>query len=348
MRSITIAAVAAVSAAGLAVSACGSANGGSANADKSFQALKPGESSVYCGQTCKTALRIDAKARNVTCKVGVSWSDTSFPYGAAAIERSKQTAENFPNIKLYTADGRGDATTQSSQIDDLVAKGVKVLVISPFDAKALAPAVKRAEAKGVKVIASDRSVDAPVTTYVGADNVEDGQTAGKYVTKLLNGKGNVVELQGSLGASPTIARHKGFEDSLAGAPGIKVIASETANYDRATALKVMEDMLQRFPSGKINAVFAQNDEMAIGAIQAIREAGRENQIKVIGIDGQQSALRMVKAGQYAGTVVYPLPVPEHMLAAAKACAGESLPKRIKQLTPLVTQADVAKYDGTTF
>jgi ribose transport system substrate-binding protein len=345
MRPISIAAVAAVS---LTAAACGSDKGGSANASKSFQALKPGESSVYCLAACKQALRIDAKARNVSCKVGVSWSDTSFPYGAAAIARSKQAAKNFPHMTLFTADGRGDATTQSSQVDDLVARGVKVLIISPFDAKALAPAVKRAEAKGVKVIASDRSVDAPVTTYIGADNVDDGHVAGEYVAKLLNGKGNVVELQGSLGASPTIARHKGFADALSSAPGIKVIASQTANYDRATGLKVMEDMLQRFPAGKIDAVFAHNDEMALGAIQAIREAGREDEIKVVGIDGQESALRLVKAGRYAGTVVYPLPVPEHILAAAKVCAGESVPARIKQDAPLVTQANEAKYDGTTF
>jgi ribose transport system substrate-binding protein len=331
------------------VSACGSDSGGaSKNAAKSFSALKPGESSVYCGSGCKRALQIDAKARNAKCTVGVSWSSTAFPYGAAAINRSKQAAKNFPNMKLITVDGRGDATTQSSQIDDLVARGIKVLIISPFDAKALAPAVKRAVDAGVKVIASDRSVDAPVTTYVGADNVEDGQVAGNYVAKLLNGKGNVVELQGSLGASPTIARHKGFEEALKSAPGVKVIASETANYDRAQGLKVMEDLLQRYGSGKIEVVFAHNDEMAIGAIQAIREAGRQDEIKVVGIDGQESALRMVKAGQYAGTVVYPLPVPEHILAAAKVCAGESLPARIKQAAPLVTQENVAKYEGTTF
>jgi ribose transport system substrate-binding protein len=347
MRHIRFNLLLAATAAAALLTACGGSSGAN-NAARSFEALKPGQSSVYCDGACKQALQINAKARNVSCKVGVSWSSTSFPYGAAAIARSKQAAKNFPHMTLFTADGRGDATTQSSQVDDLVARGVKVLIISPFDAKALAPAVKRAEAKGVKVIASDRSVDAPVTTYVGADNVEDGQAAGRYVVKLLHGNGNVIELQGSLGASPTIARHKGFAEALAGAPGVKVTASETANYDRATGLKVMEDMLQRFPSGKIDAVFAHNDEMAIGAIQAIREAGRQDQIKVVGIDGQESALRLVKAGQYAGTAVYPLPVPEHILAAAKACAGESLPKRIKQATPLVTQSEVAKYEGTTF
>jgi ribose transport system substrate-binding protein len=331
----------------LVVAACGSSdNGGGGSA--AFEKLKPGESSIYCVGACKQALQIDKKARNAKCTVGVSWSSTAFPYGAAAISRSKQTAKGFPNMKLVTADGRGDATTQSSQIDDMIARGIDVLIISPFDAKALAPAVNRARKAGVKVIASDRSVDAPVVTYIGADNVDDGLGAGRYIVSLLKGKGNVVELQGSLGASPTIARHKGFAEALQEAPGIKVIANPTANYDRAQGLKVMEDILQRFPKGKINAVFAHNDEMSIGAIQAIREAGRSDEIKVVGIDGQESALRLIKAGRYTGTVVYPLPVPEHILAAAKLCAGEKLPPRIKQAAPLVTQKNVSKFEGTTF
>jgi ribose transport system substrate-binding protein len=338
-----------VSSAALVATACGSSsNSSSSKGDTAFTKLKPGESSIYCDQSCRKALAIDDKARNAKCSVGVSWSSTAFPYGAASISRSKATAKGFPNMTLLTADGRGDATTQSGQIDDFIAKGIKVLIISPFDAKALAPAVNRATKAGIKVIASDRSVDAPVTTYIGADNVEDGRVAGQHVVALLKGKGNVVELQGSLGASPTIARHKGFAEAIKGSPGIKVVASEPANYDRATGLKVMEDLLQRFGSGKIDVVYTHNDEMSLGAIQAIREAGRDGEIKVVGIDGQESALRLIKSGKYAATVVYPLPVPEHILAAAKLCAGETLPARIKQTAPLVTKDNVAKFEGTTF
>lgn len=335
--------------AGLVVAACGSSSSGTGSSgNAAFEKLKPGEASLYCNQSCRQALQIDSKARNAKCSVGVSWSSTAFPYGAAAVSRSKQTAKGFPNMTLTTADGRGDATTQSSQIDDMIAKKIDVLIVSPFDAKALAPAVQRAEKAGIKVIASDRSVDAPVSTYIGADNVDDGTVAGKYVAQLLKGKGNVVELQGSLGASPTIARHKGFAAAIASSSGIKVIANPTANYDRAQGLKVMEDQLQRFGRGKIDAVYTHNDEMSLGAIQAIKEAGRSGEIKVVGIDGQESALRLIKAGQYAGTVVYPLPVPEHILAAAKLCAGEKLPSRIKLTAPLVTQQIAAKYEGTTF
>jgi ribose transport system substrate-binding protein len=349
MRGIRFAAAAAACSAAL-VAGCGDdgGGGGSGAAEETFQALKTGQPSIYCGAECKQALQVDKKAMDAKCTVGLSWSSTGFPYGAAAVNRSKDAAKDFPNMKLLTADGRGSATTQTSQIDDFIARGIDVLILSPFDAKALAPAAKRAEKAGIKVIASDRAVDAPVTTYIGAENEETGANAGKYVGELLKGGGNVIELQGSLGASPTIARHKGFESAIQGNPNVKVIASQTANYDRAQGLKVTEDLLQRYGKGEIDVVFAHNDEMALGAIQAIREAGRDKEIKVVGIDGQESALRLVKAGRYAGTVVYPLPVPEHILAAAKACAGEQVPERIKQEAPLVTKQNVAKYEGTTF
>jgi ribose transport system substrate-binding protein len=339
--------VALVAALAVAVAGCG---GSSSNdsANEAFNSLEPGQVSLYCTGECAKALAITPKQREVTCKVGVSWSDTSFPYGAAALERTREAAKDFPNMEVFTTDGQGDAVTQSSQVEDLVAKGIEVLVISALDEKSLAPAVKKAEAKGVKVIASDRNVAAPVETYVGADNVEDGQVAGEYIVKLLGGKGNVVLLQGSLGASPTIDRGKGFKEALAASPEVKIIADPTANYDRQEGLSVMQDMLQRFGAGEIDAVFAENDEMSLGAIQAIKEAGRQDEIKVVGVDGQESALRVIKAGEYAGTVVYPLPVPEHLNAAAKVCSGEELPQRIKQGAPLVTEDNVAKYEGSTF
>ncbi|MGD9734377.1 MAG: substrate-binding domain-containing protein [Solirubrobacterales bacterium] len=332
----------------VAVAACGG-GGGEDTAKEAFTNLKPGEVSIYCTGECAKALAVTPEEREVKCKVGVSWSDTSFPYGAAALERTREAAKDFPNMEVFTTDGQGDAVTQSSQVEDLVAKGIEVLVISALDEKSLAPAVEKAEAKGVKVIASDRNVAAPVETYVGADNVEDGEVAGEYVVELLdNGKGNVVLLQGSLGASPTIDRGKGFKAVLSKSPGAKIIAEPSANYDRQEGLSVMQDMLQRFGPGEIDVVFAENDEMSLGAIQAIREADRQDEIKVVGIDGQESALRQIKAGQYAGTVVYPLPVPEHLNAAAKICSGEQLPERIKQAAPLVTEDNVAKYEGTTF
>jgi ribose transport system substrate-binding protein len=305
--------------------------------------------SDFCGSDCQAALKLEADPASINCTVGLSWNSFLHPYGATTGERTKEAQkELFPNMKLIVSDGRGDSTTQTNGIDDMLNKSIDVLIISPNDAAALAPAVKRAEDKGVKVIASDRSVDAPVETYIGAANVDTGKVAGDYIVELLGGKGSVVELQGSLGASPTIDRHKGFEDAIKGSPDIKVVGSQTANYNREQGRKVMEDFLQKFGSGQIDAVFTHNDEMSLGAIQAIKEAGRGDEIKVVGIDGQESALKAIKAGDYAGSVVYPIDVPEHLVAAAKLCADETMPERIKMTATLVTKDNVGDVEGKTF
>ncbi|MEZ5257377.1 MAG: substrate-binding domain-containing protein [Ilumatobacteraceae bacterium] len=260
---------------------------------------------------------------------------------------ASSAAAMFPNMKLLTGHGEGDSLKQTAQIEDLLVKGIDVLIVSPTDAAALAPVVKRAADEGVKIIASDRNVDTAVDSYIGADNVLSGKVAGEHIVDLLGGSGKVAVLQGALGASPTIDRQAGFLEALDGSD-IEIVADQTANYDRAEGLQVMEDYLQRFGSGEIDAVFAHNDEMALGAIQAIEEAGRADEIAVVGIDGQESALDAIENGSYAATVVYPIPVPEHIIAAAKLCAGEPLPERIVTSATLVTLDNVADVRGTTF
>ena len=305
--------------------------------------------SDFCGPECQAALAIKADPASIDCKVGLSWNGFNHPYGAATGKRTKEAQKAlFPKMQLTISDGRGDSTVQSNGIDDMLTKGLDVLIVSPADAKALAPAVKRATAAGTKVIASDRSVDAPVSTTIGADNVDTGTVSGEYVVTASGGKGNIVELQGALGASPTIDRHKGFVDAIAGTPGLKIIDSPTANYNREEGRSVMEDMLQKYGKGEIQFVYTHNDEMSLGAIQAIKAAGRLSEIKVVGIDAQQSALEAVKAGDYAATVAYPINASEHIAAAAKLCAGETVPERIKLTATLVTKDNVAAVDGKTF
>ena len=326
----------------LGTSGCGGAGGGGTGT----AAVKP---SIYCGPECQKALKLKASPESIDCTVGISWSSTSFPYGAAIIDRAKKAQEKFfPNMQIYTADGQGNSSTQASQVSDFVGRGIDVLIISPTNEQALIPAVKQAQKSGIKVIASDRDVATDVLSYVGPDNVKAGTKAAKYIVEQLKGKGNVVEISGSPGASPTNDRHKGFLEALGSNPKVKVIASQSGDYNRAEGLNVMQDLLQRFTSGKIDAVFAHNDEMAFGAIQAIKEARRSDEIIVVGIDGEEAAFKKIKAGDYAATVVYPLTMPESLIAAAKVCAKERLPARIEMQTPLITKENVNKYMGTTF
>lgn len=325
----------------LALAGCAEGGGQAASANESIgEELAP---SIYCGDECQTQLALTADPKTIDCPIGVSWSSASFPYGAKSTEQIPEFAKAFfPKMKVTVTDGQGDATTQADQVAQMVTQGIKVLIISPQDAAALAGPVQQAEAAGVQVIAADRQVDAPVATYIGSDNVEAGVVDGKAVVDQLGGTGKVVELAGSLGASPTIARGDGFRTGIEGS-GVEIVASQTANYDRADGLKVMEDFLQRYPDGQIQAVYAHNDQMALGAIQAITEANRQEGLKVFSIDGEVDALDAVKDGSMAATVGYPLVVKESVIAAAKLCAGEQVDDRIVLDSTLIDSSNVEQY-----
>jgi ribose transport system substrate-binding protein len=303
------------------------------------------EPSLYCGDECKGQLKLDAKPADVKCSVGVSWSATSFPYGATSSQQIPDLAAKwFPGMKVTVTDGQNDAATQSGQVDEMVAKGIDVLIISPRDSDALAGAVDRAVAAGVKVIAADRAVNTKVSTYIGSDNVEAGVVSGKNIAKVLGEKGKLVELAGSLGASPTIARGDGLRTGLEGS-GVTIVDSQSADYDQAKGLSVMQDLLQKYPEGSIDGVYTHNDQMAFGAIQAIKEAGRQDGIKVFSIDGEDKALDYIKHGEMQATVGYPLVTKESVIAAAKLCSGESIDERIVLDSTLIDASNVDKYVG---
>jgi ribose transport system substrate-binding protein len=303
----------------------------------------------YCGPEAKEALTMKASPDSIKGKVGFAIASLTFPYGVALKSRSEEAAKKyFPNMEFQVGDGRNDPSTQSSLVDSFVVQGVKVLIINAVEKDALAPAVKRAVDAGVKVIAVDRTVSTPVLTTIKANDIDLGLNAGKHLVSVLGGKGNVVELQGSPSASPTIDRHKGFMQAIADSPGIKVIASEHADYDQAKGLQVMEDILQRFPKGQINALFTHADVMTFGAIQAIKAAGRQDEIKVFSIDGQEAAFDAVEKGQMVSTTVYPVVAPMNIFAAAKVLAGEPLPEFIKLESPTVTKENVKEFKGTTY
>jgi ribose transport system substrate-binding protein len=247
-------------------------------------------------------------------------------------------------MSVTVTDGQGDAAIQSGQVDEMVAQGIKVLIISPRDSDALAGAVDRAVAAGVKVIAADRNVNTTVDTYIGSDNVEAGVVSGKNIGAVLGQSGLLVELAGSLGASPTIARGDGLRTGLEGS-GVTIVDSQTADYDQAKGLAVMQDLLQKYPSGAINGVYAHNDQMAFGAIQAIKEAGREGEIQVFSIDGEEKALADIQNGSMQSTVGYPLVTRESVIAAAKLCSGEPIDKRITLDSTLINAENVAIYVG---
>ena len=281
--------------------------------------------------------------------IGFSQGTMNHPWRVAMVDGNKKYAtEHYPDVDLVVTDGQNQATKQVSDVESLISRGIKVLVISPLQAQALTPIVKQAMEANIPVITLDRAVNTKVTCQVGAQNKPIGVEAGKFIAEKLNGKGNVIEVQGTAGASATIDRHHGFREALKDSPGIKVVADQFCDYLREPAVKFVEDMLQRFGPGQLQAIYAHNDEMALGAIKAVEAAGRSKEIVVIGIDGQNSAFQAVKDGKLAATFIYPFCAPEGIEYAYKIAKGEQVPPVVELKSTQVDPSNIDQYLGKGF
>jgi len=260
----------------------------------------------------------------------------------------RYAAEHYPDVDLIVTDGQNSATKQVSDVESLMTRGIKVLIISPLQAQALTPIVKQVMEAKIPVVTLDREVNTNVTCRIGAENKPIGENAGKLIAEKLGGKGNIIEIQGTAGASATIDRHTGFRDSLRDAPEIKVVADQYCDYLREPAVKFVEDMLQRFGPGQIQAIYAHNDEMALGAAKAVADAGRTKEIIIVGIDGENSAFQAIKDGKLAATFIYPFCAPEGVVYACKIAKGEQVPERVILQSTRVDASNVDQYMGKGF
>jgi len=232
--------------------------------------------------------------------VGLSISTLNNPF-FVDLRDGAQAAATRLNVNLVVLDAQNDSAREASQIEDLIQKKVAVIAINPTDSDAIAPTIRKVQGAKIPVITVDRGANGvTVAAHIASDNVAGGKMAAQYVAKRLKGKGNVVMLEGIAGTSAARDRGKGFRDGLKAYPGIKLVAVQTADFDRAKGLSVMENILQA--QKKVDAVFAQNDEMALGAIQAIAAAKREKEMFVVGFDAIADALAAIKAGTMAATI----------------------------------------------
>lgn len=279
--------------------------------------------------------------------VGFSQGTMNHPFRVAMVEENiKYAEENYPWMKIIATDGNNESSKQVTDVEDLLAQDIDVLLISPLTEEALTGVCEDAMAKGIPVICLDRTVNCDVTCYIGAENKPMGVAAADKLAEMLNGKGTIIELQGTAGASATIDRHDGFVEQLeAKYPDLKIIADQYCDYLREPSMKFMEDMLQRFGPGEISAVYCHNDEMALGALEAIKAAGRDNEgILLIGMDGMEVAFDAIKAGDMAFTVVYPYCAPEGVIAIEKYLKGE-LDARWQLDTAIVSAENVEEWTG---
>ena len=248
--------------------------------------------------------------------LGFSQASSNSAHRNTMTKRNQQyAAENFPDSELVVTNAEGKSAKQISDVESLMVQGMKVLMISAQDGAAIAPTIKQVMAAGIPVITLERSLETPVTLHVGPHNKPIGVLAGKFIVEKLGGKGNVVEIKGDPAVAPAVERHDGFAEAIAGTE-IKVIAETHADWDQEKALKFMEDTLQRFPAGQIQAVYTHNDNMAFGALRAIQAAGRDKEgILIIGIDGENAAIRAVAKGDLTATFTYSTVAPEGVIAA---------------------------------
>ena len=271
--------------------------------------------------------------------IGLSVSTQNNPFFVSLVEGAEKQAAAL-GVKITVADAGDDAAKQTSDIEDLVASGISVLIVNPVDSDAVTGAVEAAKAKGVKVIAVDRAVNGvDIECQIASDNVLGAELATQYIVDTLGEGAVVAELEGVTGASAAIDRSQGFHN-IADAK-LEVVARQTANFARAEGMSVMENMLQANPD--IQAVFAANDEMALGAMEAISGAGKD--IMVMGFDATDDAIASIKAGQMAGTIAQqPALIGSTAVSnALKLINGEEIEKSIPVEVTLVTIDNVETF-----
>ncbi len=279
-----------------------------------------------------------SKASGASGAIGLSISTQNNPFFVTLAEGAKKAAKQA-GVPLTVVDASDDATKQVSDIEDLVSKNVSVLIVNPVDSDAVTGAVEAAIAKGVRVISVDRVVNGvDIDCQIASDNVAGAELATQYIVDTLGENVKTAELVGTSGASAAIDRSQGFHNIAD--KKLKVVASQTADFDRTQGMTVMENMLQADSS--IQAVFAGNDEMALGAVEAI--SGAKKDVLVVGFDATDDAIEAIKQGRMGATIAQqPALIGSTAVEnAIKLTKGESIPKEIPVEVTLITKDNVDK------
>jgi len=223
------------------------------------------------------------------------------PYWIAVEKGIKDAAKKY-GVDVILYDARNDPATQRNNVEDLIQAKVDVILITSIvtGSRDSGAAADEAVKAGIPVIGVDTSCGSPrVAVTIRTDNVLGGRLAGEYIAKVLNGKGKVIVLEGPAGDTNSALR-VGFMEVIKKYPGIKVLASQPADWSREKGLRVMENLLQAFPD--VDAVFAANDEMALGAIEALKAARKLKSTIVVGFDATPDALKSIKRGEMSATI----------------------------------------------
>lgn len=268
-------------------------------------------------------------------KIGMVLSTLNNPFFVSMKEGAEKKAEEL-GYDIIVLDSKNDASTERASIEDLVQQEVAVILINPTDSDAVGNAIKVANDANIPVITVDRNANSgEVVTHIASDNVAGGKMAGEYILEQLGGKGKLVELQGIPGASATRDRGEGFHLAVDNKDGVEVVSSQSAEFDRQKGLNVMENIIQATP--EFDAVFAHNDEMALGALQALKNANKD--VIIVGFDGTDDAATAVENGDMLATVAQQPDLMGSLAVenAVKNMNGETLEEYIPVELKLITK-----------
>jgi ribose transport system substrate-binding protein len=232
--------------------------------------------------------------------IGLSLSTLNNPF-FVTLRDGAQAAADASGVELVVVDSQDDSATEAANMEDLIAQGVDAILVNPTDADAIVPSILAANDAGIPVFTIDRgAAGGEVVSHIASDNVAGGVMAARVLCAELGGEGNVVELEGIAGTSAARDRGEGFNAYMAeSCTGVSIVARQTANFNRAEGLTVFENILQAEEA--IDGVFAHNDEMILGAIEAAEAAGREG-IVFVGFDAIDDAVAAVNEGTLAATI----------------------------------------------
>lgn len=289
------------------------------------------------------ALSVPAFAEGL--KIGFSQVTLQSPF-YVQLKAGAEAAAKAGGDTLIFLDANGDVSKQNNDIQDLITQGVSAIIINPVNPEAVAPSLDAAKAAGIPVITVDRPVSSGAVAHIGRDNKAMGKLVGEAVVARLKADGvthaKIIEIQGDAGGSVMADRRDGFHAALEGS-GHTIVEGPYAEYIRANAVTAMQDLLQANPDVKV--VYAHNDDMALGALQVLKESGR-NDVLVAGVDGLSEALGvMAEGGPYVATA---LNDPQYLgdvtiQVAREVAAGKSVPAFVDAGSQAVTAANVAEF-----
>ena len=281
-----------------------------------------------------------ASAKSITFAL----STQANPFFVQMRESAQKKADEL-GLTINFQDASDDSATQANQLANAAASDTGVVILNPTDSDAMATAVKQLTDANIPVVAVDRAVNnANIASYIASDNETGGKQAAKALSEAINGEGEILVLQGKPGSSASRERRKGCEEGLKDNPTIKVVAKQTAEFERAKGLDVTTNLLQAHPN--VKAIFAENDEMALGAVEALgNKAGKE--VKVIGFDGAKDAVKAIKDGRmYASIAQQPVKMAEQaVIEASKLLKGETAMKEMQVEVVAVTKENVDKFSS---